>query len=56
MGYCTVREDLIGLAVPVGEEFTTSPGPYEYRWVSNVFQIKNNEEWVEAYSIDFELK
>ena len=59
MGYCTIRQDLVlaELAVPAGDGYIDNPGPYEYRWIGDeVFQIKVNEEWLGAYSIDFEFE
>ena len=56
---CSIRQDLLNkeLSVPIGEIYYSEPTPLPYRWLEDNkgFQVKHNNEWLDAESIDWDF-
>jgi hypothetical protein len=52
-----IRTDLIEqkLSVPVGNKYYGSDKSIPYRWIGEQFQVKLNDKWQNAESIDFDF-
>lgn len=59
VSYCEVRPDILenGLSVPVGNYYYSGRDKLPYRWSYNdeLFEVYVNNEWQQAYSIDFKF-